>query len=172
MLESQHSFLKGGEKRKRVDLCSSRTKEKAWKKRISADLAITGQMKRGFFPPPWHQTVLQTIILFLSLSLTVFEFWVLANLSSSCSFLKAGKISRVISKRNSNFIFACAAFPSGPAAHSCPWSAQHREPFEQLQEPRKPQWEMEGQEFVLTQVCDSHEVRSSSCCCHWPHNFK
>lgn len=128
MLESQHSFKKGGKKKEWISAPQG-PRKKLEKKDLCRLSNHRPNEKRLFFFPPWHQAVLQTIILFLSLSLTVFEFWVLANLSSSCSFLKAGRISRVISNRNSFFVFACAAFPSASAAHSCQWSAQHWEPF-------------------------------------------
>lgn len=131
MLESQHSFKKG--RKKKSGSLLLKDQEKSFEKkdlcRLSNHRLNEKRLFFLFFFFPRHQTVLQTIILFLSLSLTVFEFWVLANLNSSCSFLKEGKISRVISKRNSYFIFACAAFRSGPAGHSCQWSAQHWEPF-------------------------------------------
>lgn len=129
MLESQHSFKKGRKKKEWISAPQGPRKKLEKKDLCRLSNHRPNEKRVFFFFSLWHQSVLQTITLFLSLSLTVFEFWVLANLSSSCFFLKAGKISRVISKRNSYFIFACATFPSGPAGHPCQWSAQHWEPF-------------------------------------------
>lgn len=124
MLESQHSFKKRWGKKEWISAPQGPRKKTEKKDLCRLSNHRLNEKRLFFSSSPRHQTVLQTIILFLSLS-QFFEFWVLANLSSSCSLLKAGKIRRVISKRSRYFIFACAAFPSG---HAAQWSAQHWEP--------------------------------------------
>lgn len=124
MLESQHSFKKRWGKKEWISAPQGPRKklEKKDLCRLSNHRLNEKRLFFFFFPSTSDCFTDNHPI---SESLTVFEFWVLANLSSSCSLLKAGKIRRVICKRSSYFIFACAAFPSG---HAAQWSAQHWEP--------------------------------------------